>query len=694
MSIKIGMKLGIPYRSGSGIRTVNWTDFIAGATLTVETATPTQVKLTSASEFNATLPDKSAFILEMKTISSVALDATNKILIITVTEAYLWGEYLYLGYNKPTNNPLKLGSKQFASFMLAGTNSVAMTVEYAAVYNALTTKPNSGVALYQNKWVSDLIAGGIMSDIDSMRMLAQTVNSASEALVDWKDPTKIATLHGATPPAFTALVGFEMLKADNRYIDLLWKPSDGVNYTLNDASVFIYFVTDPDDDFGYDAGCYDGTYFSQIQRYKVQSDLPYEIWGIINGGNTLTEIIDITGLFVCNRTGANAVDVYHKGIKIGNTWAVASQAGLTTNAVWLGCRHDPADFVQNPSSRQYALVGFAKALTPTKITTLTTSFDILFNCTKYSKASTILSAFIQTDFSDSNLAALRATIRARIWPGGYPATGVDHITTGVAEPMDSSSANLASVDELTIEIAGIADRQCYVWHPTVSNGKFVIYHWDHHYGVSFEVAGRADYVRALIDEGYTVCRIPMPPSNAGVEGGSHSYPVVEAPYETVVDLHYFLDSSIRVLNEFAGSYSAYYITGLSGGAWTTTLVSALDERITKSAGGSGTLPITATVYGGSPRDWEQLLPGIDDLVDYGDLYAMGCTSGRSKIQSLIKYENHIETGFNEVTYRYAPYAVKMASIAGDRFQLIFDDTTVTHEMSAAARAIFIAFLNA
>jgi hypothetical protein len=654
--------------------------------LVVENAQPTKVVMTFDRVISV-LSDISSFALAGKSISQMALDATSEILTFTVSVAYIYGDNPILVYDKPSVNPLR-NTGIAPSFIMTGVCNVAMTAEYLAVYNSLTTKPSSAIAVNQNKFTSELVLGGVWSDVDSFRMLAQTINSDNEALKDWKDVTKVATLNGTTPPVFTSGVGFEMLASANRYIDLLWKPRDGVNYTLNSASILLYISKDAASAAGaYDLGVYDGTYWMQVFRHDNDESI------VVNGGNQTPAITDITGLLVCNRTSATVVEIWHRGLKVGTYTGQAVQVNTPNLAVWLGCRHDSPNVVQSPSSRQYSLVGFGKTLTDAKVGILTNSFNRYFNYGKYGT----LNPFVQTDFSEANLATLRTTIKGRIWPGGYPATGKDHITTGVASPLLTDSANLDSVDQLTFHIAGIADRTPFVWHPNVSNGKFVIWHLDHFYSYSgtdiWESMGRADCIRALLDDGYTVCGIYMPPSNAGVEGDGHSYPTIAAPYQTVTDLHYFLDTSIRVLNEYAGQFDAFYMAGHSGGAWTTTMISALDERIIKSAGNSGTLPKMSMDYMGHATDWEQDLVGLTDLVEYCDLYVMGTTNGRHKRQYLNANESPNLTGFNLATYKAAPYVDLMAAIT-NRFKLEWDTITTTHSVSASTKDKIINFFNA
>ncbi len=600
------------------------------------------------------------------TIKGTATDGIFSATGLTEDTIYSWRARLYKGVSYGSYSP--------------EATKITWTSEYKTIWDALTTSPSQSNADFQNAFLKTLLDGSVWSDIDSVRFLCQSVNSANEALIDWKDVTKIATLHGATPPEFISDIGFEMKKADSRYIDLLWKASEGVNYTLNNACIFVYIATDVNEA-AYDVGDYDGTYWAQIFRSDHSGG--HALGAVINGGNSNPVIIDYVGLLVCNRLDATHSEVYHKGVKLGVTFVDAVQAALSTASMWLGARHDPAA-AQSPSSKQYSLIGFAKALTATKITVLTNAFNIYLN------RATALSPFIMADRSETALDAMRTTILARIYPGGVPVNGIDHITTGVAEPLSSSAAELASIDQLTLHITGISDRTPYVWHPNTPNGKFVIWSVGHYWADTWqtyvEAHGEANLIRALIDEGYTVCGILLPPGNDGTEGKVHSYPGVAAPYETVVDLHYFIETTIRIINEYEGSFTEFYRGGHSGGGTSAAYLGALDERITKTVLNCSPLPSVAMDAAAMAYDWEQGLPGLDDIVEFGDLFAMATTNNRRVLQSLVMNE----ATFNLATYIFAPYADKINS----RFQLAWDDTVTDHGVSAAALTKIVNFFNA
>jgi hypothetical protein len=153
---------------------------------------------------------------------------------------------------------MKLGSNNISKVYL-GTNAVqkvylgtsevwsATDPDYQAVLNYATaqgyTLPSASQQVKQNQLMLDLKSGGIWSKLDTFAVFATDGNS-DFALIDWK---RLSQYTAVNSPTFTANQGFQG-NGTSSFIDTNFNPSSqGVNYTLNDASFFSWnntFVLD------------------------------------------------------------------------------------------------------------------------------------------------------------------------------------------------------------------------------------------------------------------------------------------------------------------------------------------------------------------------------------------------------------------------------------------------------------------
>ncbi len=140
------------------------------------------------------------------------------------------------------------------------------------------------------------------------------------------------------------------------------------------------------------------------------------------------------------------------------------------------------------------------------------------------------------------------------------------------------------------------------------------------------------------------------------EAAGYTVYVLEMPevgtLHTVGPISKFLEPVYALLDEIGPSY----MVGLSGGGWTTTVVTATDSRIIKGFSIAGDTPLE--VWEGEP-DWEQSNPPYD----YRTMYEMaGDRLERIYIWNDPCCFDHIE---GDVSYPY-----------------ITDFTTMTHELSS------------
>jgi hypothetical protein len=298
-------------------------------------------------------------------------------------------------------------------------------------------------------------------------------------------------------------------------------------------------------------------------------------------------------------------------------------------------------------------------------------------------------SFIGSARTDEELATLRSSLRTAIWPSGYPTDGMTTTET-IADPLSESPTNLDHVTKHTITLTNPRTaatinpvRSIHLWVPTAPNGTLVIFHRGH--SSTWNELGMNSAIKSLVEANYVVAGVTMPMklddtltlhNNKGYRTGN------------ATDLSWFLDPAIRVINHYIGTYSTVYMVGLSGGGWTTDLVTALDTRVSRGVNCSGSLPLVN--FNDSSRDYEQQLGGLTAQVDYTDLYLLATSNSRRYKQVLIKKDSALfDWGF----YFLRPYEEAIQYYT-DQFSISWDDTVTAHQLSAAGRQIVLDFFAA
>jgi len=203
--------------------------------------------------------------------------------------------------------------------------------EYQTVYDSLTTKPSAAIAAAQNTLVSTLVDAGIWAKFDIFYLLAQSVNSAGEALKNWKNPGTFDITEVGSP-AFVALEGFTA-SVDN-YLNTGYNPyTDQINYSRDSACIGVYSRTDAANTL-YDIGV-DGPVDITLQCMYSTGDI---LSRLNSGSNIAGAVTDSLGLFVGNRPNSGTQEVWQNGVKKGTSAAIDS-TGLASGSVFIGCRN-------------------------------------------------------------------------------------------------------------------------------------------------------------------------------------------------------------------------------------------------------------------------------------------------------------------------------------------------------------------
>jgi len=236
----------------------------------------------------------------------------------------------------------------------------------------------------------------------------------------------------------------------------------------------------------------------------------------------------------------------------------------------------------------------------------------------------------------------------------------------------------------------------YLFIPESSNDKLIIYHQGH--GGDF-YKGKAT-IQHFLEQNYSVLAFSMPLL------GMNEQPVVDLPnigkFKLDKHTHFrFLDTndfspikffmepiavSLNYLDENY-NFSSYHMVGLSGGGWTVTVYSAIDDRISQTYSVAGSVPIYLRTIPLNFGDYEQWHPELYRIANYLDLYIMNSYGENRKfIQIFNKYDSCCFSGEFYKTYE-TEVKDTLSKLDSGHFDIFLDDTHKTHKISDYALEI-------
>ena len=149
-------------------------------------------------------------------------------------------------------------------------------------------------------------------------------------------------------------------------------------------------------------------------------------------------------------------------------------------------------------------------------------------------------------------------------------------------------------------------------------------------------------------------------------------------------MRFFIDPVILTLNQIEKSYSfeKFSMLGISGGGWTTIIVSSIDDRITQSFSIADAFPIWLRYDSRDYGDYEQTLPEFYKIANYPELYFLSSYGDRT----LILFFNEFDPCcFSGEVYNKAPFAdsvkSKLSQFGENNFDVIIDYGQTEHIIS-------------
>jgi hypothetical protein len=327
--------------------------------------------------------------------------------------------------------------------------------------------------------------------------------------------------------------------------------------------------------------------------------------------------------------------------------------------------------------------------------------------------------FLETDVDDlisirhqGDATSKRAELVSFIWgrPNGLPKEQPAKIEKAIQDERYADLTNLKQIDRVTANMEWGLTSTAYHFIPTQGNGKLLIYHGGH--DGDFIVA--KDLISFFLKNGFAVIGMSMPLE------GQNNHPIVDLEGIGKVQLTFhdqikllkmksghpvqlFL-TPIAVVINYAQSlgYNSVFMTGVSGGGWTTTVYAAVDPRITRSYPAAGTLPLhlredgKRTNSAQRPADWgdyEQTIPELHSIANYLDLYILGSLGEQRKQLQIINKNDPCCMGGEAFKAYQEVVNDRVRSLGGGAFAVSLDTKNRKHSISGDAMNVILDDIN-
>jgi len=265
-------------------------------------------------------------------------------------------------------------------------------------------------------------------------------------------------------------------------------------------------------------------------------------------------------------------------------------------------------------------------------------------------------------------------------------------STDIEDELFSNIESLSQIDSFTVEMDYNMTSISYLFLPKITNNQLIIYHQGHDKSSlrgpdSHSFEQDKEIIQKFLEKNYSVLIFSMPGK------GMNNEPVVEVPNlgkiklnshnhfrlidnENMHSIKFFIEPVMITLNQIEQNYSfeSFNMVGLSGGGWSTIVISALDDRIKKSYSVAGSFPIWMRSDTSNLGDYEQTIPEFYKIANYEELYIM---SAYGEERELILFYNEFDPCcFSGKLYQLFPFKTiiqeRLKILGEGEFDVIID----------------------
>ena len=213
----------------------------------------------------------------------------------------------------------------FTNWSAMGTFDPVYMAAAVTYFNAMPTQPTATVKGHVSTFIGGLMTDGLWTKIDGGNILCN--NTAGQSHIDFKRPTRVATLSGT--PTFTSYRGYTGTAALAEYVDTTFVAStQGVAYLQNSAHIGVW-VRNNIQSTAVAMGVSTGAN-SYIFPRNASDGFVSRMNNTTNA--TVAAVVDSSGFSVVTRTGASVTQAYKNGAALGAAGSAAS-TGVPTGTM-------------------------------------------------------------------------------------------------------------------------------------------------------------------------------------------------------------------------------------------------------------------------------------------------------------------------------------------------------------------------
>jgi hypothetical protein len=321
--------------------------------------------------------------------------------------------------------------------------------------------------------------------------------------------------------------------------------------------------------------------------------------------------------------------------------------------------------------------------------------------------------------TSAQMDSLQHLIRQYIWPGGedvfstlaksernlapeneFPEEYEEDYTR---TKYSAEFGHLKRVDKITLELKPGFNNVTYLLHPKIRNGFNIpiIYHGGHD-GIFWEDvylnnSGRPysiSVIDFLLGKGFDVIAIEMPlcganESPVSITEDSNTYLLRNHDdiFKLKKPFYYFLEPVRKAMNFMERKYGCqqFVMIGLSGGGWTTTVYSAIDNRVVQSYEIAGSVPIPLRTNPSDVGDKEQNFDDFYNRFNYSTLYTLAAHGANRLHYQILNVDDNCCFDMDGNQY-WVPFVQQKLAALGDpgSFYFYHDPFATMHKISAVA----------